>query len=633
MPIEKLKSDMAAMGLMIDEVKLDSKIHRVEVDSKRKKNGWYVGVVLGDRPFCSFGRWDTGETVKWNQNGYQLSDNDAQILRDIQKRLSDEKKRLQAKAAKKANQLWNDGIKFFDVHPYLKSKNINSVGCRLSKTWEQLLIPIYNPSGEIVNLQRIYPDGTKKFLYGGEISGCLGVIHGDTERICICEGYATAASIHESTGNHCIIAFNAGNLKAVSGAVRSKYPSASILICGDNDESGTGEKYGRAAAESIGANFLMPEDIGMDWNDYHQKYGSQALAGRIQSVFDDVAHEKYPFDFIQIGNLEIHSPKYLIKKYLEADTMSVLFGDPGCGKSFTAIDIACSIATGHAFHGHKIITPGPVAYIAGEGQGGIMRRFMAWSLNRGIDYREIPVFVSMAPASLCDSEGARYVIEAVKRMDPKPVLVVIDTLARNFGPGDENSTAEMNRFVAALDSIRGISGASILIVHHTGHDNKSRARGSIALKGAVDVEYRLDKDEHKIVRMEATKMKDAEIPPGLAFFMRSVELPIENDDGEPITSAILETTGFEPQPKAGKKSRGKDQTTALIVLGNLYSDEYKKLSRDGRDENTARISVDEWRKNCYDAGISRPSFSNVKKSLIINNEIKIENGFVFRIQS
>ena len=101
---------------------------------------------------------------------------------------------------------------------------------------------------------------------------------------------------------------------------------------------------------------------------------------------------------------------------------------------------------------------------------------------------------------------------------------MVDTLARNFGAGDENSTQEMGAFVAAMDDLRSNwPGSVILIVHHSGHAEKQRARGAMALKGALDFEYRLEKDGLALT-LANTKMKDAEPPADLFFSLASVDL-------------------------------------------------------------------------------------------------------------
>ena len=119
----------------------------------------------------------------------------------------------------------------------------------------------------MVNLQFIGADGTKRFLSGGEKKGCFNWLGEETDKILICEGFATAASLYEESGCLTIIAFDAGNLKSASMAIKSLAPDAAIIICGDNDESGTGQKAARAAALAVGGKYILPATIGHDWND------------------------------------------------------------------------------------------------------------------------------------------------------------------------------------------------------------------------------------------------------------------------------------------------------------------------------------------------------------------------------
>ena len=103
-------------------------------------------------------------------------------------------------------------------------------------------------------------------------------------------------------------------------------------------------------------------------------------------------------------------------------------------------------------------------------------------------------------------------------------MIVVDTLARNFGAGDENSTQEMGAFIAAMDDMRANwPGAVVLIVHHSGHGEKQRARGAMALKGALDFEYRLEKEDAALT-LANTKMKDAEPPAEMFFSLDGVDL-------------------------------------------------------------------------------------------------------------
>ena len=162
------------------------------------------------------------------------------------------------------------------------------------------------------------------------------------------------------------------------------------------------------------------------------------------------------FTLIRAADLKTRAVDWLIQDYLEADTLSLVFGDPGCGKSFLAIDAACCVAADLAFH-DKTVRHAPVVYIAGEGQNGLARRFNARSIRHGIPLDDLPLYVSTGPAALCDAESAldvRQAVDEIAEAEGSPGLVVVDTLARNFGPGDENSTQEMGAVIQALDAIR-----------------------------------------------------------------------------------------------------------------------------------------------------------------------------------
>ena len=349
---------------------------------------------------------------------------------------------------------------------------------------------------------------------------------------------------------------------------------------------------------------------------------SKAIAATEQLEFaPDAARKRHSPTFVHIGSIEPKPPIFLIKNLLEANTLSQTFGDPGCGKSFFGIDMAACIANKADFHGLEV-KPGPVIYIAGEGQSGVIRRFMAWGIRHNIDYAKAPIFISLAPVGLCDADQVDAIIDAVKAVGEQagpPGAIFIDTLARNFGPGDENSTADMTKFIAGTDRIRGIYQSAVHIIHHSGHADKSRARGSMALKGAVDAEYSLTKGQDGVIRMECKKMKDAELPEPMAFKIRSVELPLADADGEPVTSAVLDQIEYEPSRPVVTR-RGQNQTKGLETLHQLYNDQ------GNQDTDAARVLITDWRDACK---MSRSAFWKIKKSLSETGAIKIDEPYVF----
>jgi hypothetical protein len=321
---------------------------------------------------------------------------------------------------------------------------------------------------------------------------------------------------------------------------------------------------------------------------------------------------------------------WLIYQLFERDSLNLLFSDPGGAKTFLAIDIACCVATGKDFHG-RYSQQGPIVYIAGEGQNGMKRRFMAWGIRHQVDLDHAPIFLSLMPAGLCDADQVDFIIEAVQAVAEEygpPGAIFLDTVARNFGPGDENSTKDMTAFIAGVDKIREQFRSCILLVHHTGHADKSRGRGSMALKGALDTEYRLEKDETGVIRVTCTKMKDHESPPPMAFRLRTVELPFTDDQGNNVTSAILDDTEYRPPACQGKKGRGKWQTVSIEVLKRLFKEQQARLESKGYEPDQARVTLDDWRDACYAEGMNRETWRRLKDQLDENTDVFHENGYV-----
>ena len=147
----------------------------------------------------------------------------------------------------------------------------------------RLVIPVRDAGEQLCSLQFISEDGGKWFLPGGKITGHYFSFGEPKGRVLIAEGYATAASLHEATGDAVAVAFNAGNLKAVALALSEKLPDVDLVICCDNDKAGT--EKGKAAAEVIFSKYCIPKfDGGTDFNDLHQQQGLEAVSAVVQKA-------------------------------------------------------------------------------------------------------------------------------------------------------------------------------------------------------------------------------------------------------------------------------------------------------------------------------------------------------------
>lgn len=206
--------------------------------------------------------------------------------------------------------------------------------------------------------------------------------------------------------------------------------------------------------------------------------------------------------------LRLPPPTWLIDQILPAGGLVGLYGAPGSFKSFVALDLAMSVATGRAWHGQGV-SKGHAIYVAAEGGTGMGKRANAWLLHH--EYPAAAVDMSWLIESVTvnpDSEQMDRLLGRVNdEMHTEPSLVVIDTLARCF-EGDENTQEDMGRFVAGVDRLRREFGATVLVVHHTRLAG-DRERGNTAFRGAADTMISIERQDDDVI-ITNDKQKDSQ---------------------------------------------------------------------------------------------------------------------------
>lgn len=258
---------MQAAGLAMhkDDPIADGCLHRyrVEGDKAGSRNGWYV-LHLDDKPFGAFGSWRTGQSETWTASTVQTmtaAERKAMAERMAAAKAARdaEQANVHAAARERAAKLWGRGRPAGNDHPYLVKKRVGAFGIRDLRG--QLVIPMRDVDGVLHSLQFIGADGRKTFLTGGRKRGCYYAIGRPDDALCICEGYATGATIFQETGHATAVAFDAGNLQPVAEALRRKFPAMTLVIAAD-DDSGTAGNPGvtaaRAAARAAGAVLAVP---------------------------------------------------------------------------------------------------------------------------------------------------------------------------------------------------------------------------------------------------------------------------------------------------------------------------------------------------------------------------------------
>ncbi|WP_153161398.1 DUF927 domain-containing protein [Zoogloea sp. 1C4] len=329
--LAQFRTAAEARGLRLpDRIDADGKLHRCELANgpKGKNDGAYL-LHLDGIPAGGFQNFRDGlDWENWRADiGRQLTPEEEAAARartEAQRAEREaEAKAKRDKARRKANAIWNSAKPAPDDHPYLERKGVPSFGLRVG-TWPKwddhlqdwrripnaLLVPMRSPSGTLHSLQAIHAekvDGRDKdFLPGGEKAGKFHLIGEPAEGLplCVAEGYATAASIHQATGWPVAVAFDAGSLEPVARALRDAHPGARFIICADDDHQTAGNP-GRtkadAAARAVGGVVAVPEfgpdrpERATDFNDLHALAGLDAVRAILEAAAASIpapqAHE------------------------------------------------------------------------------------------------------------------------------------------------------------------------------------------------------------------------------------------------------------------------------------------------------------------------------------------------------
>lgn len=290
-------------------------------------------------------------------------------------------------------------------------------------------------------------------------------------------------------------------------------------------------------------------------------------------------------------------PTWLIDGVLPSSGFAILVGERSSFKSFIALDWAFHVALGYEWHSRRV-RPGYAVYVYAEGRTGIAPRVESWRLANG-NYRHPVEGVVFLPQSVAvnqpqDTMDLLSAIEAkLSKADGTRdvALVVIDTLNRNF-IGNENSTEDMSAFIRGCDRIREATGAAVLVVHHKGHGDADRGRGSSALDAAADTVIMATRDDDRVT-LSCKKQKDA------AEF---ADLALEAVQVGP--SLALNPSGVNAGKLTGQR------LACLRVLHEQYTAET------GASHNA-------WNKA---TGIASSSFSKAREWLVANSYVVLNGG-------
>lgn len=552
-PEVQLARAMEAVGITPpSDIRIDGKLHRFNSGTRGKpgrgdKTGWYC-VYPDGVPAGRFGCWRADTDVPFRADvGRPLTTVEQMAhtkrMAEAIKARNEAAAKLQEAVADVAETIWANLAGAPDWHPYLQRKGVKPNGARVTGDG-RLALPMYDPEGHLVSLQYIDGDGGKLYHASGKATEAQWIVGDDNGgTIYIAEGFATAATIAEETGNACAIAYSASNLPAVAKSLREKRGSlADIVVVADHDQGGIGFKYADQAAAKFGVRVVRVPIMGMDANDY--RAAGHDLLSLISPPVD--SGWLVPADTFCTEPAPI---RWLVKHWLQEAALIMVHGPSGGGKTFVVLDWSLHIAAGLSeWHGHKV-KPGPVVYLAGEGHHGLRSRVAAWKQHHKAG--KLEMWVSKAGCDLNTPEGYQKAVEAIRSLPQPPSLINVDTLHR-FLAGDENSAQDAKTMIDACAGLMREFDCSVCLVHHTGVSDEAqhRARGSSAWKGALEIEISVVPGKNDApMQIVQRKSKDAEEAKPVYVTLQTV--PIKgwfDEDGEQVTSAVLAAAEAPREP-------------------------------------------------------------------------------------
>lgn len=281
----------------------DATVHHF--DASKKKSGWYVAFQnfrqsTGEVWYLAVIQdWVVGETDKISTLKGKISRNEQRFIDEkikaAQAKQEAYKKELQETTSAEAQAKW-DTFASKGYSPYLLNKQVDTCpGLNVRFDRNDVIVPIFDASGKLWSLQRITYSGSKYFMPGGRIKGCYHTIGSiaDSEKVLVCEGLSTGASLHMASGFAVVVAFNAGNLVEATIAAKQAWPTKPFLICGDNDlwteKRNPGKEAAEEAAKRSLSTFILPkfaqaEKGFTDFNDLHVRESLAVVREQVLSV-------------------------------------------------------------------------------------------------------------------------------------------------------------------------------------------------------------------------------------------------------------------------------------------------------------------------------------------------------------
>jgi hypothetical protein len=348
-----------------------------------------------------------------------------------------------------------------------------------------------------------------------------------------------------------------------------------------------------------------------------------------------------PFPFKMLDELDMAPRKdWLVRRLLGAGEFSVVYGEPGSGKSVLATDLAFHVSVGAGWMGRKAAA-GAVIYVAAERSKLTERRLAALRLRNELADCKLAILDGRFDLFADEGDAERLIATAAivaEKTGAGVSLIILDTVARVIPGADENHSRDMGRFVANVDEIRRATGAHVMAIHHAGKDKSKGMRGSTALLGAADTTIFIEKLESgRFATVD--KSNDEGEGESINFALEGVELFVDPETGDATTAPIVVAGENERPVKRKADGLSAVERTVLDCLHAAIDDFGVAPPAAVKVPPSVVKCVDEqrWRTLVYektrhsdeDESAARKRFNRAKDKLIASNRIGKAGDYVW----
>ncbi|WP_395707958.1 AAA family ATPase [Reyranella sp.] len=326
-------------------------------------------------------------------------------------------------------------------------------------------------------------------------------------------------------------------------------------------------------------------------------------------------------------------PDKLVHGLLGEGRFAAFYGAPKSGKTFLVSHLCMCVALGWDFFGRRV-SRGAVLYVAAEGADGLKNRILGARIkyeipaDTAVPFAVVPVAINLGPGGEDVAKVVAAAAELQRRTGHPVRIIVLDTLARVMPGADENSVADMGATLARADRIIKETGATVILVHHSGKAADAGPRGSTALPGALDTIVKVVKSDTGERTATVEAQRDGREGDAFSFRLEPVVIGVDDDGDDIMTAVLVPVDDSATAPKAKRRDPTGNTGVVFRALQRAIADSGEDAPASAHIPNGARVvSPDRWREYAYKM-LSEATPETRQKAFKRGHDALISTGFV-----